>query len=81
MEIYKEILLRYLVECDGLPQSETISVSAKELVEGKCYKLVSKIKDILENPFISKCEQLFVIEKIILEFEKTGITVKHTPDY
>lgn len=81
MEIYKEILLRYLVECDSSPQSETICVSAKEIVEGKCYKLVSKIKDILENPFISKCEQLFVIEKIILEFEKTGITVKHTPDY
>ncbi len=81
MEIYKEILLRYLVESDDSPQSETISVSAKEIVEGKCYKLVSKIKDILENPFISKCEQLFVIEKIILEFEKTGITVKHTPDY
>ena len=76
MEIYKEILLRYLVENDSSPESVTVTVSAKEIVESECYKLISKIKDILETPFTTKTEEIFMIEKIVTEFEKKGITVK-----
>ena len=62
---------------EKLPSGTRLDISAKDIVEGKCYQLILRIKSIIEYAFMKKKQKALAIEKIISGFNETGITVKY----
>lgn len=76
MEAYKSIILKFIGENDEEISQSNLNINASEIVEGECYKALTKIKALLESPFLSSIEQVVAIDRIISYCEDIGIFIR-----
>ena len=72
MELYIEILSHYLSQEHAQIIFPDLHLSAKEIVELKCYQALHKIKDILHDDTLDDDACFIKIEEIICNFEELG---------
>ncbi len=75
MELYEEIMSR-ATEVSGI-----VFLAKSEFVEGECYKLLKKIRDILASEEFDDAECFWKIEKIVVAFEESGISAGGRHDF
>ena len=75
IELYEEIMSRS-TEVNGM-----VFLSKSEFVEGKCYKLLREIRDILASEEFDDAECFWKIEKIVVAFEESGISAGGRHDF
>lgn len=76
LEAYKSIILKFIGENDEEISQSNLNINASEIVEGECYKALTKIKALLESPFLSSIEQVVAIDRIISYCEDIGIFIR-----
>ena len=67
MELYKEILLNLLSEYKVEVSFGNTEINASEIIEGKCYKTLCEIKEIIHDISLDDCECVEKIEQINIE--------------
>lgn len=72
MNLYQEIL-REILENEKIEVTfPNLNITAKEIVEMKCYQALTEIKGILENGKLEDKECFEKIEEIVCVFERLG---------
>lgn len=72
MNLYQEIL-REILENEKIEVTfPNLNITAKEIVEMKCYQALEEIKGILENDKLEVKECFEKIEEIVCVFERLG---------
>ncbi len=79
MELYKEILINVLEKQRAEVFFPDLKISAKEIVELTCYKVLKEIKAVLEDSSLEDDECFEKIEEIVCIFERNcgGIECRH----
>lgn len=72
MELYEEILAKRLASERMEIAFPDLRVNAAEIVQMECYKVLQKIKAIMEDDSLDDGECFMRIEKIICAFEDAG---------
>lgn len=72
MELFKEIIIKYLEKEKINVIFPNLKISVSEIVEMECYKALQKIKTIIENDSLSDVECFEKIEEIVCIFESLG---------
>ena len=72
MELYKEILAQALEKEELHILFPQLKINAAEIVELECYKILQKIKAVIEIDGLSDAECFIKNEEIILAFEDAG---------
>lgn len=72
MELYVEILARYLSKKDAQIVFPDLQLNAKEIVEQKCYQALCRIKDVIQDDTLEDAECFMQIEEIICALEEIG---------
>ena len=72
MELYKEILAKALENEELHILFPQLQINAAQIVELECYKILQKIKAVIESDGFSDAECFVKIEEIILAFEDAG---------
>ena len=73
MELYEEILLKYLVNQKIEVNFPDLKIDAERIIEMRCYKALEKIKNILADEELSDINCYMEIEKIIKVFDVLGV--------
>ena len=81
MELYQEILAKLLTQQKVEVVFPNLSENPEEMVKGECYKMLSKIKAILEDDSLTDQECFVKIEKIVCLFEEAGSGCKTRHDF
>ena len=79
MELFKEILAHTLAqECMQIT-FPNLQINAEQIVEGKCYQALEKIKSVLQDDCLDDAACFMKIEEIIEILEEMGSTggVRH----
>lgn len=69
MDLYKEILVNFLVERCAYPEK---GLDAKELLSLECYQLIEKIRDILADDTMNDPECYRKIEALVTLYDHLG---------
>lgn len=72
MELYKEILVKSVVEKAILSSLETMQHNAADVIETACYKAIAEIKAILEDDTLDDKTCFLRIDEIIRVFDRLG---------
>ena len=80
MELYQQIIIRYLEKADTIYLSG-LPVNSKEIVEMACYSALKQIKCILEDESLEDSECFEKIEEIICVFEHLGSDCGNRHDF
>lgn len=72
MELYKEILIQALSQCGVEVVFTNLQFSPREIIELECYKVLQKIKAVIEDDSLEDPECFYKIEEIVTIFEKMG---------
>ena len=81
MEIYKEILESVLKNQDVHVLFPNLTIDATEIVQLECYKILKKIKAILEDDSLEDAECFMKFEEIIRVFERNNIAIQNRHDF
>lgn len=72
MELYEEILATRLASEKMEITFPNLKISAAEIVQKECYRVLNKIKAVIEDDSLEDRECFMRIEKIICAFEEAG---------
>ena len=72
MELYVEILARYLAQENARLVFPDLQLNAKEIVELQCYQALCQIQEIVRDDSLEDAECFERIERIICVFEQMG---------
>ena len=72
MDLYKEILLHYLLENPNVDINLHFDRDPVEIVEMKSYETLNKIKEILEDPILDDADCFQRIDDIVRAFYSFG---------
>ncbi len=81
MELYKEILTNILEKQEVNVVFPNMKSDIKDIVEIECYKLLNRIKIILEDDNLDDEECFMKIEAIICLFEELGSDCGNRHDF
>lgn len=68
MELYHQILAQYFASSQRFEDE----INASAIVEGICYRALSSIQEVLNNPLLSDADCFRRIEQIVELFEQIG---------
>lgn len=79
MELYRELLLQYLLNSPCEVRFPGLNFNAAEIINSQCYQALKQIKKVLEDDHLSDPECFEKIERIIRILEQNGIScgVRH----
>ena len=81
MELYKEILVYALAqECIQIT-FPNLQVNAEQIVEGKCYQALKKIKAVLQDDRLDDVHCFMKIEEIVQILEEVGSSGGNRHDF
>lgn len=72
MELYKEILVQVLSQQSAEVVFSNLHLDATQIVELECYKVLQKIKAVIEDDGLEDESCFRKIEEIVCIFEKMG---------
>lgn len=72
MDLYKEILIKILEKENIEIYFPNLINTPVEIVESECYKILKKIKEIIEDDTLEDKECFMRIERIVNLFEEMG---------
>ncbi len=73
MDLFKEILINLLAKEDIKIEFKGLNTDINKVVEGECYKALSRIRDIICDESLDDSDCFNKIEEIVVLFEKLGI--------
>ena len=74
MDMYAEILTKALEGGKIEVTFPDMKISPEDIIEGRCYAALSKIKDIIDDPSLNDCDCFQKIEEIICTLEFLGVS-------
>jgi len=72
MELYKELLIHVLSKDRVEVTFPELNLELSTLLERECYKVLSKIKEALDDETLDDRECFYKIENIVRAFEECG---------
>ncbi len=74
MDLYKEILISALAKEELQISFPHFDGNIEKLFENECYKIIQRIKDILDDDSLEDKECFERIERLVIEFENLNCT-------
>ena len=81
MELFEQIMWRYLAGCRIEVSFPDLNVAPERVVEMKCYQALKRIKDIIEDESLEDKECFMKIEEIICALEEIGVDGGNRHDF
>ena len=78
LELWKTILSKIIKECDA---ATIMKLDIEKLFEKECYKILEKIKAILEDNSLNDKDCFQKIESIVCQFEEIGSNCSTRHDF
>ena len=78
MDLYKELLVNTLAKEEMIVEFPNLKINAQDIIELQCYKILQKIKALVENNSLSDFE---CIEAIVCAFEDIGSSGGNRHDF
>lgn len=72
MELYQEILINILNNQKVQVTFPNLQIDGNKIIESECYKVLKRIKEIIEDDTLNDSECFAKIEEIICAFEAIG---------
>lgn len=81
MELYRELLLQYLLNSPCEVRFPGLNFNVAEIISSQCYQTLGQIKKVLEDDQLSDPECFERIERIIRILEQNGISCGNRHDF